>query len=214
MVHVGDWVTVPKFNADGDVLEINLTTIKVQNFDKTITTIPTYAFVSDSFKNWRGMAQSPGRRIKRAVHIQIQSIKFCSPEMIERFKKIHLISDYIQTRQAEIDLHNEKHQIDGSIMPNGRKLTNIGVFAIYLENYLKANPKINQEMTIMVRQLSPTPTGLPLEIYAFSLHKEWAIYERIIADLFDHILASIAYFDLQIFENPAGSDFQKLKAGL
>lgn len=210
MVHVGDWVTVPKYNADGDVQEINLTTIKVQNFDNTITTIPTYAFVSDSFTNWRGMQQSPGRRIKRAVHIHIQSISFCTPEMIERFKKIHLVTDYIQQRQAEIDQYNTEHHIDGSVMANGRKLTNIGIFAVYLENYLKSNPNISQEMTIMVRQLSSTPNGLPLEIYAFSIHKEWKIYEGVMSNLFDHILAAAACFDLHIFENPTGTDFQKL----
>lgn len=210
MVHVGDWVTVPKYNADGDVQEINLTTIKVQNFDNTITTIPTYAFVSDSFTNWRGMQQSPGRRIKRAVHIHIQSISFCTPEMIERFMKIHLVTDYIQQRQAEIDQYNIEHHIDGSVMANGRKLTNIGIFAVYLENYLKSNPNISQEMTIMVRQLSSTPNGLPLEIYAFSIHKEWKIYEGVMSNLFDHILAAAACFDLQIFENPTGTDFRKL----
>lgn len=210
MVHVGDWVTVPKFNADGDVLEINLTTIKVQNFDQTITTIPTYAFVSDSFTNWRGMSQSPGRRIKRAVNIQIQSIQFCTPEMIDRFKKIQLVSDYIEKRQAEINQYNKENSVDGSVLENGRKLTNIGVFAVYLENYLKVNPNINQEMTTMIRQLPPTPSGLPLEIYAFSLHKEWKIYEQVISDIFDHVFATAKGFDLQIFENPSGSDFRKL----
>lgn len=210
MVHVGDWVTVPKYNADGDVLEINLTTIKVQNFDNTITTIPTYAFVSDSFTNWRGMTQSPGRRIKRAVHIQIQSISFCSPEMIERFKKIHLVSDYIASRQVEIELYNKEHQVDGSVMANGRKMTNIGVFKMYLENYLMSNPNISQDMTIMVRQLASTPSGLPLEIYAFSIHKEWKVYEDIMSDIFDHVLAAAACFDLQIFENPSSADFRSL----
>lgn len=212
MVHVGDWVTVPKYNADGDVQEINLTTIKVQNFDNTITTIPTYAFVSDSFTNWRGMQQSPGRRIKRAVHIQIQSIQFCTPEMIERFKKIQLVSDYIVERQKEIALYNTKHNIDGSVMANGRKLTNIGIFEVYLENYLLSNPDINKEMTIMVRQLSSTPSGLPIEIYAFSVHKEWKVYEGVMSDLFDHILAAASSFDLHIFENPTGTDFRKLQA--
>lgn len=211
MVHVGDWVTVPKYNADGDVLEINLTTIKVQNFDNTITTIPTYAFVSDSFTNWRGMTQSAGRRIKRAVHIQIQSIRFCSPEMIERFKKIQLVRDYIEERQLEIDRYNEVHKVDGTVMANGRKLTNIGIFKVYLENYLMSNPNINPEMTVMVRQLSSTPNGLPLEIYAFSIRKEWKIYEGIMSDIFDHVLAAVPCFDLQVFENPAGSDFQKLQ---
>lgn len=210
MVQVGDWVTVPKYNADGDVLEINLTTIKVQNFNLTITTIPTYAFVADSFTNWRGMEMSNGRRIKRAIHIQMNSIKFCNAETLEKFQKIHLVSDYIAERQAEIELYNKEHKVDGSVMANGRKLTNIGVFSVYLENYLMSNPNINQKMTIMVRQLSPAASGLPLEIYAFSIHKDWKVYEGVISDIFDHVLAAASEFDLNIFENPTGTDFQKL----
>lgn len=210
MVHVGDWVTVPKYNADGDVLEINLTTIKVQNFDKTITTIPTYAFVADSFTNWRGMQQSKGRRIKRAVHIQISSIRFCTPEMIEGFKKIHLVKDHIIERQKEIETFNQLHGLDTSILVNGRKLTNIGVFQVYLENYLKASPDINTEMTIMVRQLAASASGLPIEIYAFSKIQEWTAYEKVMADLFDHILASASAFELQIFENPSGADINSI----
>jgi len=210
MVHVGDWVTVPKYNADGDVLEISLTTIKVQNFDKTITTIPTYAFVSDSFTNWRGMEQSPGRRIKRAVNFQISSVQFCNAEMVERFKRIELVSDYVSNRQAEIETHNAKKGVDVSILINGRRLTNIGVIKVYLENYLKSNPNINQDMTIMVRQLSPTTEGVPLEIYAFSIHKEWKHYEGVVSDIFDHVLAAAKEFNLRIFENPSGADFQTL----
>ncbi len=210
MVHVGDWVTVPKYNADGDVLEINLTTIKVQNFDKTITTIPTYAFVADSFTNWRGMEMSNGRRIKRAVHIQISSIAFCNAEMIERLKKIQLVKEYIENREGEIKDYNAKNNVDQTVMVNGRKMTNVGVFKVYLENYLMANPNINSNMTIMVRQLSPTPEGLPLEIYAFSIHQEWKVYEGVISDIFDHVLAAAREFELQIFENPTGADFRKL----
>lgn len=210
MVQVGDWVTVPKYNADGDVLEINLTTIKVQNFDKTITTIPTYAFVSDSFKNWRGMELSEGRRIKRAIHIKIGSIKFCNAEMLERFSQVQLVQDYIKERQVLIDADNAKNKIDESSIVNGRNLTNIGVFKVYLENYLRENHNINENMTIMVRQLSPTPDGLPLEIYAFSKHKEWKIYEGVISDIFDHVLAAVREFELEIFENPTGADFQDL----
>jgi len=210
MVQVGDWVTVPKYNADGDVLEINLTTIKVQNFDKTITTIPTYAFVSDSFKNWRGMELSEGRRIKRAIHIKIGSIKFCNAEMLERFSQVQLVQDYIKERQVLIDADNAKNNIDESSIVNGRNLTNIGIFKVYLENYLRENHNINENMTIMVRQLSPTPDGLPLEIYAFSKHKEWKVYEGVISDIFDHVLAAVREFELEIFENPTGADFQKL----
>lgn len=212
MVHVGDWVTVPKFDADGDVLEINLTSIKIQNFDKTITTIPTYAFVADSFTNWRGMEQSAGRRIKRAVHIQISSIKFCTPEMIERFRKINLVKDYIAERQTEIEAYNHDNDVDTTVLVNGRKLTNIGVFQVYLENYLRTSPSINQEMTIMIRQLAATPEGLPIEIYAFSKIKEWVQYEAVMADLFDHVFASASAFDLTLFENPSGADIQMLRA--
>lgn len=211
MVHVGDWVTVPKYNADGDVLEINLTTIKVQNFDKTITTIPTYAFVADSFTNWRGMEQSQGRRIKRAVHIQISSIKFCTPKMLEDFRKIQLVKDHIESRQKEIEAYNKKQDLDTSVLVNGRKLTNVGVFQVYLENYLNESPDINENMTVMVRQLPAAQYGLPIEIYAFSKIKEWKAYEKVIADLFDHILASASAFDLTIFESPSGSDIQLIQ---
>jgi len=210
MVHVGDWVTVPKYNADGDVLEINLTTIKVQNFDKTITTIPTYAFVADSFTNWRGMEMSAGRRIKRAVHIQISSIKFCNAEMIDRFSKVQLVKNHIEKRKAEIERSNAENAIDSASIVNGRSLTNIGIFKVYLENYLKQNPNINEHMTIMVRQLSPSTDGLPLEIYAFSVYKEWKIYEGVISDIFDHVLAATREFDLRIFESPTGYDLEKI----
>lgn len=212
MVHVGDWVSVPKYNADGTVQEINLTTIKVQNFDKTITTIPTYVFVADSFTNWRGMEQSAGRRIKRSISIQISSIRFCTQEMIHRFEKIHLVKDYIAERQKQIHEFNLEHEVDTDVLVNGRKLTNIGIFQVYLENYLRNSPSINQDMTIMVRQLTAGPTGVPIEIYAFSKDKEWVNYEKIVADLFDHTMASAESFDLRIFENPSGSDFQGLNS--
>lgn len=211
MVHVGDWVTVPKYNADGDVLEINLTTIKVQNFDKTITTIPTYAFVADSFTNWRGMEQSEGRRIKRAVHVQISSIRFCTPEMIESFQKIQLVKEYIVKRQKEIEAYNKSNEVDTSVLLNGRKLTNVGVFQVYLENYLINNPDINSDMTIMVRQLAASTHGLPIEIYAFSKIKEWKAYEKVMANLFDHILASASTFGLEIFESPSGTDMRSIQ---
>ena len=208
MVQVGDWVTVPKYGADGDVLEINLTTIKVQNFDLTITTIPTYAFISDSFTNWRGMSNSDGRRIKRAIHLKIESIKFCDEDMLKQFQKIQLISDYIKSRNKEILDYNTKNQVDNSTLVNGRNMTNIGVFKIYIEEYLKANPHINQEMTIMVRHLPSSEKGLPLEIYAFSKEKSWKVYENIMADIFDHILSVVPHFGLEIFENLAGSDLR------
>jgi miniconductance mechanosensitive channel len=210
MIQVGDWVTVPNYGADGDVLEINLTTIKVQNFDLTITTIPTYAFISDSFTNWRGMSNSNGRRIKRAVSIKIDSIGFCDTEMLERFQKIELVSDYVVQRKEEIKAYNTAKKVDTSTLVNGRNMTNVGVFKAYIEQYLIANPHINKEMMIMVRQLPPSEKGLPLEIYAFSKDKSWKAYENIISDIFDHVLSVAPYFDLEIFENPAGSDFKKV----
>ena len=208
MVRVGDWVTVEKYGADGDVIEINLTTIKVQNFDKTITTIPTYAFISDSFTNWRGMEESGGRRIKRAINIKIDSIQFCSNEMLERYKKYHLISNYIQKKQKEIDDYNSKNSIDKVELINGRHLTNIGVFRAYIEEYLKHNPNVNTEMTCMVRQLPPTEYGVPIEIYAFSKNKDWTTYEAIMADIFDHLFAATKNFNLKIFERPSTGDFK------
>ncbi|NRA13056.1 MAG: mechanosensitive ion channel [Crocinitomicaceae bacterium] len=213
MVHVGDWVTVPHYGADGDVLEINLTTIKVQNFDNTITTIPTYAFISDSFTNWRGMQQSDGRRIKRAIHIKMDSIKFCDSEMNERFMKFELISNYLSERNTEIEEFNKKNKIDTSNLVNGRNLTNVGVFRVYIEQYLIANPSINEKMMIMVRQLPSSELGLPIEIYTFSKDQSWKGYEYIMADLFDHIFAVAPSFDLEIFENPSGSDFKRLVKG-
>jgi miniconductance mechanosensitive channel len=210
MIQVGDWVTVPNYGADGDVLEINLTTIKVQNFDLTITTIPTYVFISDSFTNWRGMSNSNGRRIKRAISIKIDSIGFCDTEMLERFQKIELVSDYVVQRKEEIKAYNTAKKVDTSTLVNGRNMTNVGVFKAYIEQYLIANPHINKEMMIMVRQLPPSEKGLPLEIYAFSKDKSWKAYENIISDIFDHVLSVAPYFDLEIFENPAGSDFKKV----
>ena len=210
MVQVGDWVTVPNYGADGDVLEINLTTIKVQNFDLTITTIPTYAFISDSFTNWRGMSNSNGRRIKRAIYLKIDSIGFCDDDMLKRLCKIALVADYIQRRKEEIQAYNDSHKVDKSTLVNGRNMTNVGVFKAYIEAYLKANPNINNEMIVMVRQLPPSEKGLPLEIYAFSKDKNWKAYENIMSDIFDHVLSAVPYFDLEVFENPAGSDFRRV----
>lgn len=209
MVQVGDWVTMSNYGADGDVLEINLTTIKVRNFDLTITTIPTYSFISDSFKNWRGMQQSDGRRIKRSLFIKQDTICFCDKVMLDHFEKIEYLTDFISKRRDEIKEYNSLNNIDSTILVNGRNMTNVGVFKIYVEEYLKRNANINQEMMIMVRQMPPTEKGLPLEIYAFSKHKEWKIYESVMADIFDHILAVIPYFNLQLFENPSGSDFRE-----
>jgi miniconductance mechanosensitive channel len=210
MVQIGDWVAMPKYGADGDVIEMNLTTIKIQNWDKTITTIPTYAFISDSFKNWRGMSESGGRRIKRSLHIKISSIKFCTPEILERFKKFQLIKEYIEEKSNIIEAYNKENKIDKSNLINGRNMTNIGVFRVYAEAYVKNNPDINHNMTCMVRQLLPAEKGLPIEIYTFSNQQEWVTYEGIMSDMFDHLIAAVPEFELEVFQNPTGTDFRKL----
>lgn len=206
MVRIGDWITFEKFGADGNVTEISLATVKVQNFDMTITTIPTYSLISDSFKNWRGMQASGGRRIKRALLIKQKSIKFLTSENIESLKNIQLISKYLETRNNNIDAYNQEHAIDKQLAINGRNLTNLGVFRKYVESYLKNHSAINQAMTLMTRQLPPTNQGIPLEIYAFSSDKRWENYEYIMADIFDHLLAALPYFELEVFELPTSMD--------
>jgi miniconductance mechanosensitive channel len=210
MVAPADWIEMPKYGADGDVIEITLTTVKVKNFDNTITTIPTYALINESFKNWRNMNLSGGRRIKRFVNIDLGSIKFCSTEMLESFKRIQLISKDIQERQQEILASNKEHNVDESTFVNGRRLTNIGVFRSYVEAYLRQHPMIHQNMTFIVRQLSPSEKGLPIEIYVFCKDTNWTAYESVQADIFDHILAVVPEFDLRVFQEPSGSDFQKI----
>ena len=210
MVARGDWIEMPKYGADGDVLDVTLTTVKVQNWDKTITTIPTYSLISESFKNWRGMQDSGGRRIKRSVHIDISTVKFLDEQMIERFGKIQYITDHIEHKKQELAEYNELNQVDLSHLANGRRMTNVGTFRAYVEAYLKNHPQISQEMTFLVRQLAPTPKGLPIEIYVFCKDKVWANYEAIQGDIFDHILAIIPIFDLQAFQEPAGKDFRGL----
>ncbi|PRZ00377.1 mechanosensitive ion channel family protein [Marinilabilia salmonicolor] len=210
MVRVGDWISMPGHNADGTVLEITLNTVKVRNWDKTISTIPTYAMVSNSFVNWRGMEESGGRRIARSVFIDTHSVKFCTPEMLEKFKKIHHLKAYIEERQIEIENYNRQHEIDESLPVNGRRMTNLGIFRKYLENYLIKHPKINDKMTLIVRHLDPTEKGIPMQIYAFSREQEWAKYEAVQADIFDHVLAIIPLFELRIFQNPSGDDLKML----
>jgi miniconductance mechanosensitive channel len=207
MVRIGDWITFEKYGADGDVIEINLATVKVQNFDKTITTIPTYALISDSFKNWRGMRNSGGRRIKRALFIKQSSIKYLTEDHVNALKNIQLIAPYLDTRQHDITLYNTNHDIDKSLLINGRNLTNIGVFRKYIDSYLKNHSALNKDMMIMARQLAPTEYGMPMEIYAFSSDKRWESYEYIMADIFDHLIAALPYFDLEIFELPSGTNF-------
>ena len=210
MIHIGDWIEMSKYGADGDVIDIALTTVKVQNWDKTIVTIPTYALISDSMKNWRGMSESGGRRIKRSIYIDMSSVKFCTEQMLEEFKKIKYISEYIEKKVGEIKEHNLAAEVNESDLVNGRHLTNIGTFRAYVAAYLRNHPKINRDMTFLVRHLEPTPNGLPIQIYVFSNDKVWANYEAIQADIFDHILAVIPKFELRIFQNPTGADLHNL----
>ena len=210
MVRLGDWITMPQFGADGDVVDIALHTVKVQNWDKTITTIPTHKFIEESFKNWRGMQSSGGRRIKRAVHIDQSSVHFLAPEEIERLSRIHILRPYIEERTEEIRRYNEERGIDPSCSANGRRMTNLGTLRAYLVRYLRAHPKIHQEMTFLVRQLEPGPTGLPLEIYVFTNDTRWTVYEDVQSDIFDHLLATIPEFGLRVFQNPSGHDFAAL----
>jgi miniconductance mechanosensitive channel len=210
MVRVGDWIEMPKYGADGDVIDISLNTVKVQNGDKTITMIPSYALTSDSFKNWRGMQSSGGRRIKRSLYIDTSSITFCTDEMIEKFIQVHYLSDFIIQKEMEITEYNAKNEIDRNNRVNGRALTNIGVFRAYISNYLKNHHGINQNMTVMVRQLGHSEYGLPLEIYAFTNDVQWAVYESVQSDIFDHLFAVAPEFGLRVFQNPSGADLRNM----
>lgn len=205
-VRIGDWITMSKYGADGDVTEINLTTVKVQNFDKTITTIPTYSLISESFQNWRGMSEAGGRRIKRAIMIKQSTIRFITPEEVQEFKKIQSLTSYIEHRQKDIDKNNERLGIDKSLLINGRNLTNAGLYRKYIDNYLSGHSGTNKKMTMMVRQLAPTANGLPIELYTFTSTTKWADYEYIMADIFDHLIASARFFDLEIYESEASGD--------
>ncbi|WP_245747606.1 mechanosensitive ion channel family protein [Parapedobacter koreensis] len=211
MVRVGDWIEMPKYGADGDVIEINLNTVKIQNWDKTITTVPTYYLITDSFKNWRGMQNAGGRRIKRAIHVKMSSVRYLTTEEIERLKKIQLLKSYIEDRQAEINQYNEQTHADRSMPVNGRNMTNVGLFRQYINRYAQNHPQIRQDMTLLVRQLQPTAHGLPIELYMFTADTRWAIYEGIMSDIFDHLLAAIKYFELEIFEAPASDDIRSLR---
>ena len=209
-VRIGDWITMPKYGADGDVIEINLTTVKVQNFDKTITTIPTYSLISDSFQNWRGMSQAGGRRIKRAIFIKQSTIRFITPAELEKFKKIQSLTSYIEHRQKDIDKNNERLGIDKSLLLNGRNLTNAGLYRKYIDTYIANHSGTHKKMTMMVRHLAPTANGLPLELYVFTSTTKWADYEHIMADIFDHLIAAAPFFDLQIYESEASGDMTTL----
>ncbi|SDM56448.1 mechanosensitive ion channel family protein [Bacillus sp. OK048] len=210
MVRVGDWIEMPKYGADGDVIDISLNTVKVQNFDKTITMIPSYALISDSFINWRGMQSSGGRRLKRSLNIDTSSITFCTEEMIEKFVNVDYLSDYIIHKEREISEYNAKNQIDRNNPVNGRALTNIGVFRAYISNYLKNHDGINQNMTLMVRQLAHNEHGVPIEIYGFTNSVQWAVYETVQSDIFDHLFAVAPEFGLRVFQNPSGADLRNM----
>ena len=210
MLRIGDWIVMEKSKADGEVLEIGLTSVKVQNWDKTITTIPTYSLISDSFTNWRGMENSGGRRIARSFVIDADTIKFCSQEMLERYKKFQLVTKYIIDKEKEIEEYNKLNNIDDSNFVNGRRQTNIGIFRAYLNEYLAQSPYINKNMTFMVRQLAPTEYGIPIQIYAFSANKEWIKYENIQSDIFDHVFAVVTMFDLKIYQRPSSYTIEKV----
>ena len=210
MVARGDWIEMPKYGADGDVLDVSLTTVKIQNWDKTITTIPSYALISESFRNWRGMKESGGRRIKRAINIDLSSISFCDEEMLARFSQIQYITEHIDSKRTTLAEYNNSNNIDLSHLVNGRRMTNIGTFRAYIIAYLKNHPDISDEMTFLVRQLAPTDCGVPIEIYVFCRDTVWANYESIQADIFDHIFAITPEFDLRIFQRPSGTDLKGL----
>jgi miniconductance mechanosensitive channel len=213
MVRVGDWIEMPQYGADGDVIDVALHTVKVQNWDKTITTIPTYRLISESFRNWRGMSESGGRRIKRSIYIDKTSIRFLEPAEVERFKRFALLRDYIEEKERELAHYNARltHATEAAV--NQRRLTNIGTLRAYVRHYLGNHPRVRQDMTLLVRQLAPTPEGLPLEIYCFTNTTAWAEYEDIQADIFDHVLALVREFGLEVFQAPAGRDLARLATG-
>lgn len=210
MLRIGDWIEMSRYGADGIVTEITLNTVKVQNFDKTIVTIPAYSLISDSFKNWRGMQQFGGRRIKRSFYIDVTSICFLTPQMIEKFKKVHYLESYIAEKEKEIEEYNRENDIDTSLVINGRRMTNIGTFRAYLQNYIYYHPGIDNEKTLIVRQLAPGENGVPMEIYAFTRDTQWVNYEKVQSDIFDHIFAVAEEFGLRIFQNPSGNDIRNI----
>ena len=210
MVRIGDWVEMPEHGADGDVIDIALHTIKVQNWDKTVTTVPTHKLITDSFRNWRGMAEAGGRRIKRALHLDQNSVCICDDVMLERFERIGLLAEYVRHKRQEVERHNQKQQVDPDETVNGRHLTNLGTFRAYVVVYLKNHNNVREDMTLIVRQLAPGPDGIPLEIYCFANDTRWSVYEGIQADIFDHLLAVLPEFGLRVFQNPSGRDVESL----
>ena len=214
MVQIGDWIEMPKYEADGEVVDMTLQTIKVQNWDKTFTTIPIYALVSDSFRNWRGMTESGGRRIKRAINIDMRSVRFLDDEMFERFRRFSRIREYLDERKEQIERYNAEHNIDLSDSVSGRRMTNLGTFRAYVSAFLAQHPQIRQDMTFLVRHLPPGPTGIPIEIFVFSADQRWPAYETIQADIFDHLLGVIPEFDLRVYQEPSGSDLARVAEAL
>ncbi len=207
LLRTGDWIEMPQFQADGDVVDIALNSVTVQNWDRTLTVIPTHKFLEHAFRNWRGMSESGGRRIKRAVHLDQNSVRFLTPEEVERFERWELLGNYIRSKKEEVDAHNRDHPAaEGVAVPHQRRLTNLGTFRAYLAEYLRAHPGIHQEMILMVRQLAPGPEGIPMEVYGFTNDIRWSAYEGIQGDLFDHILATIPEFGLRVYQKPSGSD--------
>lgn len=211
MIRMGDWVEMPQSNADGDVIDIALHTVKIQNWDKTISAIPTHKFISESFKNWRGMSESGGRRISRAIHLDMNSVHFLSDEELARLARFEFLHDYLEAKQTELDVANAREVPGEDVVPDLRRLTNVGTFRAYVLHYLRSHPKIHQGMTLLVRQLSPGPQGLPLQIYCFSNDTAWANYEDLQADIFDHLIASLPEFGLQVFQEPTGGDLKGLR---
>ena len=209
MVHRGDWIEMPSHGVDGDVLDVGLTTVKVQNFDKTVVTIPTYALVGESFKNWRGMSESGGRRIKRAINIDMNSVRFCDEEMLAHYTRIRYIAEYVEKKRAEVEDWNAQHGVDRADYANGRRLTNLGTFRAYIVAFLRHHPMVRDDMTFLIRQLDPTEHGLPIEIYVFSRDQDWVRYEAIQADIFDHLLAIVPQFDLRVFQSPSGAAVER-----
>lgn len=210
MLRIGDWIEIPKYYADGTVIDLSLTTVKVENFNRTITAVPAYALVSDAFINWRSMVNSGGRRIKRAIYIDASGVKFCDDLMMKRLRKIYLLENYMDAKQKEIESYNTELNADLSVFVNGRRLTNIGTFRAYIMEYLKQHPGIHKETTVMVRQLESNGDGIPLEIYAFANTVKWTEYEGIQADIFDHLYSIAQEFGLTVYQHPAGSDFRKI----
>ncbi|MEW6764863.1 MAG: mechanosensitive ion channel domain-containing protein [Pseudomonadota bacterium] len=210
LIHIGDWIEMPQFGADGDVVDISLHAIRVRNWDKTITVIPTHKFLDHAFKNWRGMSESGARRIKRAIHVDMSTIRFLTPDEVEHFGRFALLNDYMATKKVELAAYNREHAGDGQLVPHARRLTNAGTLRAYIVNYLRQHPKIRQDMTLLVRQLEPTPKGLPIEIYVFSNDIAWANYEDIQSDIFDHILAMVPEFGLNVYQEPSGNDLRAL----